>query len=153
MASDLWTLQNPVFAFYSFCASVLLFKTLIMSIYTGRTRHKYKSFSWPEDNVMHGIKEEVKPPHPAVERIRSCHRNDLENIVPFCIIGLLYTLTNPSLLTARLLFGAYTVARLFHTVVFVKLHLQPYRFFSFLFSYFITFVLLISFFIHVLSYI
>lgn len=81
-----------------------------------------------------------------------CHLNDLENIVPFCIIGLLYTLTNPSLLIAKLLLGGYTVARIFHTIVFVKLQLQPYRAISFLFSYFITFILLISFFIHVLTH-
>ncbi len=38
MVSDWWTLQNPVFAFYTFCAAVMLFKTILMSIFTSFLR-------------------------------------------------------------------------------------------------------------------
>ena len=150
MAANLWNLENPVFVFYTICSAVLLFKTIFMSIWTGFIRISYKSFSWPEDNVHARVKE-VKPvPHPEVERVRRCHQNDLENNIPFVLIGLLYTLTNPSVLTAKLLFSGFTVLRLIHTVVFMNQIRQPARFLVFLFALVINFIMLISVIIHVL---
>jgi glutathione S-transferase len=54
----------------------------------------------------------------SVERSRRIHRNDLENIPAFLAMGLLFVAVGPPLLLARLLFGAFVVARLAHTVAY-----------------------------------
>jgi len=58
------------------------------------------------------------------------HLNDIENIVPFTLIGLLYLSTLPAPSTAILLFRVFTVARFVFSVVFL-MHLQPFRTISF----------------------
>ncbi|CAB4006910.1 Hypothetical predicted protein [Paramuricea clavata] len=119
-------------------------------MWTGYKRITLKNYAWPEDYVRAGLKAEAKPPHPAVERVRRCHQNDLENNIPFVMIGLLYTLTNPSVLTAKLLLGGFPVFRLVHTSVFLNQIPQPSRFLAFLFAFIINVVMLISVIIHVL---
>ena len=42
-----------------------------------------------------------------VERVRRAHLNDLENILPFFCLGLLYIFTNPAPSTAVLVFRLY----------------------------------------------
>lgn len=73
-------------------------------------------------------KLKVKFDDPNVERVRRAHRNDLENIVPFFVIGLLYTLTNPSAFLAINLFRAVGIARIAHTLVYAVVVVpQPAR--------------------------
>jgi len=56
------------------------------------------------------------------------HLNDLENVVPYLILALLYTLTNPSAATAGLLFKVYALARIGHTIVYAVFPIpQPAR--------------------------
>lgn len=60
------------------------------------------------------------------------HRNDLENILPFFIIGLLYVLTNPSAFVAINLFRAVAISRIVHTIVYAVVVVpQPARALSF----------------------
>lgn len=56
-----------------------------------------------------------------------CHQNDLENIVPFVVVGLLYALTGPDLSTALLHFRVFVGSRIIHTVVYVMALPQPSR--------------------------
>ena len=56
-----------------------------------------------------------------------CHQNDLENIIPFAVIGLLYSLTGPDLSTALIHFRVFAVARICHTVAYVMPLPQPSR--------------------------
>ena len=53
-------------------------------------------------------------PNERVERIRRIQLNDLENLPYFLIAGLLFVLTEPSLLLARWLLYGYAVSRLLH---------------------------------------
>lgn len=65
---------------------------------------------------------------PDVERVRRAHRNDLENILPFFTVGLLYMLTNPEPFIAINLFRAVAVARIIHTLVYAVVVIpQPAR--------------------------
>ena len=50
------------------------------------------------------------------------HLNDLENIVPFLGIGLLYSLSGPDLSTAILHFRLFVGARIYHTVAYLTPH-------------------------------
>ncbi len=76
----------------------------------------------PED-VQQGILN--TDPHPEqldvndyVDRSRRMHRNDLENIPAFLIAGLLFVVTDPSLLLAQLLMYGFVAARLAHFVAY-----------------------------------
>lgn len=44
--------------------------------------------------------------------------NDLENILPFLVLGLIFVGTNPSLSWARTLFRVFTAGRFLHTFVY-----------------------------------
>jgi glutathione S-transferase len=56
------------------------------------------------------------------------HLNDLENILPFLSVALLYVLIEPSQFLAVNLFRAFTVARILHTFVYTIVVLpQPSR--------------------------
>ena len=58
--------------------------------------------------------------HSAEEYCPQCsaHLNDLENILPFLVLGLLFVGTNPSLSWARTLFRVFTTGRFLHTFVY-----------------------------------
>ena len=56
------------------------------------------------------------------------HLNDLENILPFFVCGLLYVMTGPSAFLAINLFRAFAVARIVHTLVYAVVVVpQPSR--------------------------
>ena len=56
-----------------------------------------------------------------------CHRNDLENIPPFLLLGLLYVLTGPSLQSAAWHFRIFAGSRFLHTVAYLMPLPQPSR--------------------------
>jgi len=60
------------------------------------------------------------------------HLNDLENILPFLILGLLYVGIAPSAHWAKMLFRIFTAARFVHTFVYVRAIPQPARALSFM---------------------
>lgn len=67
------------------------------------------------------------------------HRNDLENILPFLIVGLFYVLTNPAVLLATLLFQIVAAARIVHTLVYTVVIIpQPARALAWFVPYAIT---------------
>ncbi|XP_062138186.1 microsomal glutathione S-transferase 1 isoform X2 [Drosophila sulfurigaster albostrigata] len=130
MVLELLSLTNPVFKSYTFWAGVLVLKMLAMSMLTAVQRFKTKTFANPEDLMSPKLK--VKFDDPNVERVRRAHRNDLENILPFFIVGLLYTLTNPSAFIAINLFRAVGISRIVHTLVYAVVVVpQPARALSF----------------------
>nr|AIL23554.1 microsomal glutathione S-transferase [Tenebrio molitor] len=129
-------LENPVFRTYCFYSSILVVKMLFMSPLTGLTRFRFKAFANPEDGATMKIKPRVDD---KVERIRRAHLNDLENISVFYVIGFIYTLTNPSVAWATLLFRVFTAARFIHTFVYAVFVVpQPARALSWATGFVIT---------------
>ncbi|KAH8344514.1 hypothetical protein KR084_002277, partial [Drosophila pseudotakahashii] len=134
---ELLSLSNPVFKSFTFWVGVLVIKMLLMSLLTAIQRFKTKvrdrergeregTFANPEDLMSPKLK--VKFDDPNVERVRRAHRNDLENILPFFAIGLLYVLTNPAAFLAINLFRAVGIARIVHTLVYAVVVVpQPSR--------------------------
>ncbi|XP_055685316.1 microsomal glutathione S-transferase 1-like [Lutzomyia longipalpis] len=94
---------------------------LLMSVLTGTFRVKNAAFVNPEDLPKQEM--EMKS-DPQVERVRRAHLNDMENILPFLTIGLLYVLTNPNKVIASNLYRVAATARIIHTVVYA---LYPIR--------------------------
>lgn len=76
----------------------------------------FQVFVNPEDLPSKQLK--VKFGDEEVERVRRAHRNDLENVLPFFVIGLLYVLTNPAENLAINLFRGFAISRLVHSFVY-----------------------------------
>ncbi|XP_043658774.1 microsomal glutathione S-transferase 1 isoform X2 [Drosophila teissieri] len=120
------SLDNQVFRCYLGWSAVLVLKIFAAAIYSGLMRFLTATFANPEDLLSPKLK--VKFDDPNVERVRRAHRNDLENILPFFAIGLLYVLTDPAAFLAINLFRAVGIARIAHTLVYAVVVVpQPSR--------------------------
>nr|XP_044995542.1 microsomal glutathione S-transferase 1 [Jaculus jaculus] len=98
-------------------------------------------FANPEDCASFGKGENAKKymrTDDSVERVRRAHLNDLENIVPFLGIGLLYSLSGPDLSTALLHFRVFVGARVYHTLAYLTPLPQPNRALAFFVGYGVT---------------
>jgi glutathione S-transferase len=116
---DKLSLQNPVFATYVIAATVMILKAVSMSWLTVVRMMQVKGgFRSPEDIRKTALNPEPDPkqlePDERVERIRRIQLNDLENLPFFLVAGLLFVLTDPSLLLTQLLLYGYVVSRLLH---------------------------------------
>ncbi|XP_033642881.1 microsomal glutathione S-transferase 1-like [Asterias rubens] len=127
MAASLFSLDNHVFRLYTTYAAAVTLKMMCLSLRVGYLRVTRKVFMNKED--AHG-KPYVKQDDD-VDRALRCHRNDLENIVPFLILGLMYVTTGPSVFAATWHFRVFVASRLFHTVAYLTPLPQPCRALSF----------------------
>jgi glutathione S-transferase len=112
-------LQGQVFATYVIAASIMVLKAVATAWLTVWRMMRVKGgFRAPEDIKRTPLNPNPDPkqlePDERVERIRRIQQNDLENIPYFLVIGLLFLLTEPSLLTAQWLFYGYVASRLAH---------------------------------------
>lgn len=120
---DKLSLKDPVFATYVIAATIMILKAVSMSWLTVvRMIQEKGGYRSPEDIRKTRINPSPNPkqlePNERVERIRRIQLNDLENLPFFLVAGLLYVLTEPSLLLARLLLYGYVVSRLLHFVAY-----------------------------------
>ncbi|XP_050099612.1 microsomal glutathione S-transferase 1-like [Anopheles aquasalis] len=124
---------NPdAYRAYVFWSSVLLMKLFLMLPLTAINRFRKQAFANPEDTAAFSRKAKPKFDDPDVERVRRAHRNDLENILPFFVVGFLYLLTNPAPAFAINMYRLVAVSRILHTVVYAVVPLpQPARFLAF----------------------
>ena len=116
---DKLSLQNPLFATYAIAATIMILKAVGMSWLTVvRMMQEKGGFRSPEDIRKTPLNPEPDPkqlePNERVERIRRIQLNDLENLPFFLVAGLLFVLTEPSLLLAQWLLYGYVVSRLLH---------------------------------------
>jgi glutathione S-transferase len=116
---DKLSLQDPVFATYVIAATLMILKAVGMSWLTVVRMMQVKGgFRSPEDLRKTPLNPDPRPaqlePDERVERIRRIHLNDLENLPFFLVAGLLYVLTEPSLMLTRVLMYGYVVSRLLH---------------------------------------
>ncbi|XP_055370740.1 microsomal glutathione S-transferase 1-like [Condylostylus longicornis] len=91
------TLENPVFGVFMFWTGLLALKMLFMSLLPSIQKLIFK-----------GDSEKLEK---KIEISRSAHRNDMENILPYFTIGLLYVCVNPPPLLATILFRFATIFR------------------------------------------
>ena len=73
-----------------------------------------------------------------MERVRRAHLNDMENILPFLILGFLYMFTNPAYSTALLVYRLFAGARIAHTISYVFVIPQPARALTFFVNHLIN---------------
>jgi prostaglandin-E synthase 1 len=118
-------LSLPGFRLYALCAVVLAVKMYAVAFYTAVTRLRAKVSVNPEDAVQFGAQVSTAD-HPEVERLMRAHRNDLENIPLFLILGLIAVLVGAPPLGLRICFIVFTAARVAYTLAYLKA-MQPWR--------------------------
>ena len=118
-------LANPDLRLFAIVALVLVLKMAAVGVHTSRLRIGRKVYATPEDYALQGMAAKVGN-DPDVERTRRAHQNDLENILPFFVVGFLFALTRPPLLAAEILFVGFAVARILHSVFYIRA-MQPHR--------------------------
>jgi uncharacterized MAPEG superfamily protein len=118
-------LANPAFRLFAICYLVLALKMMALGAYTSVLRIRRRVYATSEDYRLQGVEPKGRSDED-IERARRAHRNDLENILPFLGVGLVYALTNPTAVAAAVTLIGFTAARVLHTVFYV-LSLQPHR--------------------------
>lgn len=120
---ELLSLENPVFEAYAIAAALTVLKIMgqgWMTVY--RMLHSASGLASPEDLRPGMINKDPRPEqldqNDYVDRSRRMHRNDLENIPAFWVAGLLYVLTDPSLMWAQIFFYGFVLARAAHAVAY-----------------------------------
>jgi glutathione S-transferase len=125
------TLSNqPVLQLFALSSAVLVLTLYGLGILTARKRNQRKAVLNPEDVKVNSGAKVVDAEHTDVLRIKRAHLNLIENAVPFFVIGFLYTLTDPSMTMASILFFTFVGVRLFHAIFYLNAA-QPFRTASF----------------------
>ncbi|CAF3357311.1 unnamed protein product [Rotaria socialis] len=126
-----YTLNNPVFTNFAFYSTASAVKMMSMSLLTVAKRLSKDVFANPEDLVLAKNKSAVTTTSdPDVERVRRNHLNDIENIIPFVLVGVFYVSTNPDRNTALWHFRIFFISRILHTLTYQLALPQPSRFIS-----------------------
>ncbi|XP_055710911.1 prostaglandin E synthase-like [Phlebotomus papatasi] len=124
----IFSVENELFRTYAFWSVLLIIKMFAMVVITGYLRRKTGTMSNPEDISVAPPGSKIKFDDPDVERARRAHRNDLENIYPYILLGFGYLLTDPTPWVAALVFRVGAIARIAHTIVYtVYVIPQPAR--------------------------
>jgi glutathione S-transferase len=129
---DALSFANPVFAAYAVAATLMILLVSAMSWLTvARMIQVNGGFRSPEDLRKTPLNPNPDPrqlaPNEKVERIRRIQGNNIENIPFFLAAGLLYVLTAPSLLAARLAFYGYVVSRFLHFLAYLSAQTHDVR--------------------------
>eukprot|EP00057_Strongylocentrotus_purpuratus_P034081 XP_793842.1 PREDICTED: microsomal glutathione S-transferase 1 [Strongylocentrotus purpuratus] len=114
------------FATYAGMVSV---KMVMLGPLTAFYRMRDSAFANEEDFVLTGLKGR-RPvfDHPMIERILRCSLNDLENIVPFVIIGGLFAVYSGSPLSTILWhYRIFVASRFLHSISYLIPLPQPSR--------------------------
>lgn len=138
-------LSNPAVQLFGITYLILVFKMLAVGWCTSYFRIRDKTYATPEDYRLQGLTPAAAV-NENVERTRRAHRNDLENILPYFGVGLIYALTGPSLLAAGIYFIGFTAARVLHSVFYI-MEMQPHRTIAFGVAQLLLLAMLVSTFI------
>lgn len=119
--------RDPVFQAYVVTIVVLSLNMLGLAGATAVTRGQASEVINPEDQKLDGTARVVfEGGNDRTARYRRAHRNALENSPIFMINGLVLVLVQPPAALAIALFATYAIARILHSVCYVK-SIQPFR--------------------------
>lgn len=119
-------LHTPAFGAYAVSSLTLVGLLQFLAYRTGGVRTNARAVVNPEDVRVYAGASVVEVEHPDVQRVKRAHLNLLENSVPFFVVGFLFALTEPRLLTAASLYGVFVASRVLHAVVYLSKR-QPLR--------------------------
>ncbi len=104
---------------------LLAFKLMSSGNITSILRLSRKAFANPEDYAAQHMAPSTAL-DAEVERSRRAHQNDLENILPFMPLSMMYALTSPSHTLFASLLWTFFGARVLYTIAYFR-GLQPWR--------------------------
>jgi microsomal prostaglandin-E synthase 1 len=108
------SVHSVLFVIFGTTAILLSLKALFLGAATAAARGKLKSFLNAEDAAWLGGVHKNPDPE-VVARWGRAHRNDLENLLPFFICGLLYVLSEGPAIAGYVYCGAFLIGRVLHT--------------------------------------
>jgi uncharacterized MAPEG superfamily protein len=117
---------NPAFTVYAITILVLSLNMLVLWALSGGVRAKTHTTPNAEDSKDATKTRVVDGDPPEVARVLRAHKNAMANIVPFAILGLVYVLAGGSAMTAAVVFGIFTFARVAHSFAYLG-GKQPWR--------------------------
>jgi len=135
-------LSDPVVRLFAVVYLLLVLKIALVGGYTSILRLSRKVFATPEDYRLQGLAPRATVDED-IERVRRAHQNDLENILPFFIVGLFYLMTHPSMLAAEIYGIGYLVVRTLHSVFYIR-SMQPHRTIAFTLGSVLTLAMLVQ---------
>ncbi|KAI7791821.1 putative microsomal glutathione S-transferase 1-like [Triplophysa rosa] len=138
MAEVAHMIDTEVFLVFSTYATIVILKMMLMGPFISYLRLTKKVFANLEDTNLVKTTEDRRK-WVRVQMLNGCHQNDLENIIPFVVIGLLYALTGPDLSTALLHFRVFVGSRFIHMVAYLVALPQPSRGLAWIVGLFTTF--------------
>lgn len=122
---------DPAMQAYAASAIVLGLNLLLLANNTALSRAKSAEVINPEDTKLSKDAAVVyEEGNGKTARYKRAHRNALENIPLFLLTAMLLVMVGVSATTARILFGVFVAARLFHSVAYIG-QWQPWRTVSF----------------------
>ena len=121
---------------WALASLVVVLKTMAVGVWTSVLRVRSRTYISPEDYAHQGH-EAPDQPDPDVERARRIHRNDLENGLPFFVVGGIFAATSPSTLEVAVCFAGFPLARILHTVFYAR-GAMPQRTWAYAAGFFIT---------------
>jgi uncharacterized MAPEG superfamily protein len=118
-------MDSEAFNIYLLCVAALAFNVWFLVTLIAVRRGQAKVFVNAED--AKAFKGKIADADaPAVERAKAAHRNALENIPIFAILGLLYVTTGATKSGALAYFVTFAVSRWVHTFLYLG-GIQPWR--------------------------
>ena len=154
--TSILSFNDPVFHTYAIAASIMILKMMLQPwITVVKMMTLNAGFRSPEDSK----KSPINPkPHGAqldinekVDRSRRMNLNDLESIPGFLVAGILFVLTQPTLLFAQIVIWGYVASRAAHFVAYSTAQLHDVRAFCWTWSSVAVIVMAVSTLIHVIS--
>jgi uncharacterized MAPEG superfamily protein len=118
-------LGDPIARLYIVVYALLVLKIALVGSYTSVLRIRRKVYATPEDYALQGLAARTTRDED-IERVRRAHQNDVENILPFFVVGFLYLATGPSYTAAAIYLIGYLAARTLHSIFYIA-GLQPHR--------------------------
>lgn len=113
-----WSISPTLLMVFGMTVVLLSLKALLLGTATAATRGKLLSFINAEDAKWLGGAHVSADPE-AVARLKRAHRNDLENLLPFFICGLLYVLSGGQALAGYIYCGVFLTSRMLHTIAYL----------------------------------
>lgn len=127
VAAMLNFVDPAAFRAWTLCAAFLFLKMFANTAVQFHAKRRDRLASLPEDRAFFG-KREPRPESESdlYQRAAGCWENDLENIPMFLILGLAYVGLGGTAATSTVIFSAFSLSRVAHTVFYLKAT-QPHR--------------------------
>jgi uncharacterized MAPEG superfamily protein len=116
----------PAFQPLVLFAVLLILKMGAVAFITSNERRKAKVVLNPEDVGVNPGSRAHGEEAASTLRAKRAHLNDVENIPVFLVLALIFTVAGCSATAGWVYFGVYFVARVLHTVFYLKA-VQPWR--------------------------